>query len=171
VPAFALPRDADGQIAPHDHPELAGAARMIRGVTKHHIVPDANRGCRRLSSALFRNHPKRQGYLSFLSEPCLQANGVNSVDHIVRSSWDGAVVITVERFRSFDPAQAAADKWKIGLVPLEDPPEPCHGAVWGTISEGKANDIRRATDWLVSIPNVVIDETAQPILGGGQIGG
>jgi len=115
---------------------------------------------------LFKNNPKRHGYLSFLSEPCLVHQGKDSLEYIRDSAWDGAVVITVARFRSFDPAQAEVDRWKIGLVPLEDPPEPCHGAVWGAITEGKANEIRRATEWLVPISNVVIDEMTEPAVSG-----
>ena len=166
--SFVLPRDADGQILPHDHPDLQGERRMIRGVHRRYIVMDANRGCERLSSSLFKNSPRRQGYLSFDSEYCLQNRGEDPIEYIGGSGWEGAVVITVERFRSFDPSQAVNNQWKIGMVPLDQeiPPKPCHGAVWGAISEGKANEIRRATDWLVPIPDVVIDETAMPYVGG-----
>lgn len=162
---FALPQDADGEIQPHDHPDLQGDRRMIRGVSQMHVVWDANRGCNRLSSALFRCRPKHHGYLSFDSEHCLIACGEDPLNHISQSEWDGAVVITVERFRSFDPAQNDNDRWKIGMVPLfdEEPPKPCHGAVWGSITEGRANDIRRAVAWLVELPDVVLDETTLPL--------
>lgn len=166
---FVLPQDADGEIQPHDHPDLQGARRMIRGVNKAmHVVWDANKGCDRLSSALFRCSPKRQGYLSFDSEHCLVARGEDPADYIDRSEWDGAVIITVEHFRSFDPAQNDNDRWKIGMVPLndEEPPKPCHGAVWGSISEGRANSIRRAVAWLVELPGVVLDETTLPLAQG-----
>jgi hypothetical protein len=137
---------------------------MIRGVSWRHVVTDANRGCERLSSSLFRNNPRRQGYLSFDSEFCLQERGDDVGEYIRACGWDGAVSITVEKFRSFDPALVEADRWKIGMVPLadEEPPKPCHGAVWGSISEGRANDIRRATEWVVPVPDVVLDETALP---------
>jgi hypothetical protein len=140
---------------------------MIRGVShKRHVVWDSNRGCNRLSSALFRCSAKRQGYLSFDSEHCLLSRGEDPPTYIHGSEWDGAVVITVEHFRSFDPAQNDNDRWKIGMVPLdeEEPPKPCHGAVWGTISEGKANEIRRAVGWLVELPGVVLNESALPLI-------
>jgi len=140
---------------------------MIRGVSRlNHVVTDKNRGCQRLSSALFKNKPSRQGYLSFDSEFCLESCGEDPADYIAGTDWDGAVAISVEDFRSFDPGQSEADKWLIGMLPLmeEEPPQPCHGAVWGNISDGKANDIRRASEWLVPIENVVIDETALPLI-------
>lgn len=166
--SFVLPLAADGQIAPHDHPDLQGARRMIRGVVRlRHVVRDDNRNCWRLSSALFRNSVRRHGYLSFDSEFCMQSRNEDPASCLTGTDWDGAVAISVQDFRSFDPNDADDDKWKIGMVPLEEevPPKPCHGAVWGDISEGKANGIRRATEWFVPLPDVVIDETALPLAG------
>jgi hypothetical protein len=168
VAGFALSRNAEGEVTPHNHPDLQGDARILRGVHRRHIVPDANRGCERLSSTLFKNDPKRQGYLSFASEVCTEARGEDPAEYMLKRGWIGAVAMTVSQLRTFDPADEEADKWKIGMVPLEDeePPDPCHGAMWGKISEGKANDIRRSVVWLVQVPDVVIDETKLPFVGG-----
>lgn len=162
--AFEPPVDENGQILPHDHPDLEGERRMLRGIAQQHIVYDANYNCQRLSSALFRNSPKRQGYLSFNSQRCIEAKGDDSVEYMAGRGWVGVVSMSVAHFRTFDPADQPADRWKIGMVPLPDeqPPDPCHGAVWGTISEGRANQIRRAVDWLVEVPGVVLDETSLP---------
>lgn len=162
--AFVPPLDQQGQIKPHDHPDLVGDASMLRGVAQYHIVFDANHNCHRLSSALFRNSPRRQGYLSFNSAHCVEARGEEPAAYMKAQGWVGAVSISVELFRSFDPAGHPEDRWKIGMVPLFDerPPDPCHGAVWGTISEGRANQIRRAVQWLVQIPGVTLDETQLP---------
>lgn len=159
--AFALPLDEIGQITPHNHPDLSDAVRMLRGVAQRHIVPDANYGCDRLSSALFKNCPRRQDYLSFNSEACIGAAGENSAKYMSSRGWLGVVCMTVGKFRTFDPAKNAADTWKIGMVPLpdEEPPDLCHGGVWGKITQGKANEIRREVGWLVEIPGVVLDET------------
>jgi hypothetical protein len=167
VDGFQLPIDAFGEVVPHDHPDLVGEARMLRGVASNHIVPDNNYGCQRLSSALFKNKPNRQGYLSVGSQPCIEACDQAPVDYMDGRGWLGVVSISVESFRSFDPATQAADRWKIGMYPLpnDDPPDPCHGAVWGTITKAKADDIRRVVEWLIEIPDVVLDETAMPRLG------
>ena len=159
---FALPYDANGTVSPHDHPDLQGDARILRGVAEYHIVNDANRGCRRLSSALFKNDPNRQGYLSIGSQPCIEGCGENPADYMLERGWLGVVSMTVDKFRTYDPNPPDAAQWQIGLYPLlkEDPPDPCHGAVWGKINESRANQIRRAVDWLVQIPDVVLDEVA-----------
>ncbi len=138
---------------------------MLRGVAASHIVADDNFGCHRLSSALFKNNPKRQGYLSFNSQTCIEARGGAPADYMRARSdscqWIGAVSVSVEQFRSFDPGEAPNEMWKIGMVPLdhETPPDPCHGAVWGTITKSKADAIRRTVDWLIEVDGVVIDET------------
>lgn len=137
---------------------------MLRGIAKQHIVFDANHNCQRLSSALFRNNPRRQGYLSFNSQRCVEARGEDPSGYMRSRGWIGVVSMSVAHFRTFDPAEQAADRWKIGMVPLleEQPPDPCHGAVWGTISEGRANHIRRAVNWFVEVPGVTLDETQLP---------
>lgn len=164
MPAFAPPVDGNGQILPHDDPDLQGEARMLRGISKQHIVYDANYGCQRLSSAVFRNKPNRQGYLSFNSQRCIESRGEDPIRYMMGGAWLGVVSMTVAQFRTYDPAEQPADAWKIGMVPLldEQPPDPCHGAVWGSISESKANHIRRAVDWLVEVPDVVLDELKLP---------
>jgi len=162
VAAFAIPVDPDGEVVPHDHPDLVGEALMLRGVDpQYHVVPDANRGCRRLSSALFKNDPKRQGYLSFNAAKCITDLGETGSAYMGDRGWIGVVCMPVEKFRTFDPATGAAERWKIGMVPLPDdtPPDPCHGAVWGKINDNRANAIRRQVQWVVELPNVVLDET------------
>lgn len=158
---FNLPVDSDGQILPHDHPDLSGQALIVRGVASYHIVQDHNRNCQRLSSALFKCDPNRQGYLSFSSQVCIEAAGEAPGAYVLQRNWIGAVGIAVDDFRSFDPATEVADRWKIGMVPIldEEPPDACHGAVWGKINESRANGIRRAVHWVAEIPEVVLDET------------
>jgi hypothetical protein len=151
----------DGEIVPHDHPDLEGNALMLRGVADHHIVKDENYGCRRLSSALFKNDPRRQGYLSFNSQSCIETRNDDPGTYMTRRGWLGVVNMSVAHFRTYDPAPQSPQSWKIGMLPLneETPPDPCHAAVWGKINDSRANQIRRNVEWTVEIPNVVLDET------------
>jgi hypothetical protein len=140
---------------------------MLRGVRSDQVVPDANHGCRRLSSALFKSKPPKQDYLSFNSQPCIEARGDNPIaymaDRVAAQGWVGVVSISVAAFRAFDVDAAGqrTDTWLIGMVPLpnEQPPDPCHGAAWVAINDNKANRIRRVVEWFIEIPDVVIDET------------
>jgi hypothetical protein len=148
--AFALPVSPDGEVLPHDHPGLVGD-RLIRRISPDHIVDDQNAGCRRISSALFKIKPK-QGYLSFDAEGCISGRGHDPAAFVRTPPWCGALIISIELFRSFDTADQGMQRWKIGMVPLDD--NPCHGAVWGGITKGQSNDIQRASEWLVGMPGV-----------------
>ena len=161
---FELPVDGMGEVLPHDHPALQGATRMLRGVAPDHVVRDDNYGCQRLSSALFKNNPDRHGYLSFNSQFCIEERAEDPAGYMTDRGWLGVVSVTVANFRAFDPATQLGSEWKIGMVPLPNniPPDPCHGAVWGSISKSRADQIRRASSWLVEIASVVLDETQLP---------
>jgi hypothetical protein len=151
VSDFQLPRDEDGRISPHDHPELAGAARIIRRIHVDYVVDDHEPGSQRLSTALFK-HRSKTGHLSFDSENCILAKDREPADYVTDHKFFGAVIISVEDIRSVDSATAANDRWKIGMVPVDG--NDCHAGLWGRITESQARAIQQLSDWLVPIPNV-----------------
>lgn len=145
------PLGDQGDPAPHDHPDLVGGNRIIRRISDDYIVDDDNRGTKRISSALFKNDG-RQGYLSIDSEVCIVACGREPAEYVVTPRWFGALIISVDSFRSIDPGTEPKDCWQIGMAPLSD--NGCHAAVWGKITKGKSNELQRLSDWLVPIPGV-----------------
>ena len=141
-----------GDIAPHDHPEMAGDNSVIRRICADHVVPDENRGGSRLSSALFKNDPREGSYLSVDSVHCITEAGNNPAEFVTTPKWFAALIITIASLRASDKATKVGDRWKIGMVPL--PNNDCHGAVWGKITKGQSNELQRKSDWLVPAPGV-----------------
>lgn len=148
---FELPRDEEGRIAPHNHPELVGAARIIRRIHDDYVVDDHEPGTKRLSTALFK-HRSKTGHLSFDSESCILALEREPADYVTDPKFFGAVIISVDDVRGVDPATKDEDRWKIGMVPVEG--NDCHAGLWGKITEGQSKAIQRLSDWLVEIPGV-----------------
>ena len=90
---FELPRDEEGRIAPHNHPELVGAARIIRRIHDDYVVDDHEPGTKRLSTALFK-HRSKTGHLSFDSESCILALEREPADYVTDPKFFGAVIIS-----------------------------------------------------------------------------
>lgn len=151
VEAFELPRDAEGEVLPHDHPYFANGHRIIRRIAADHVVPDGNSGGQRISSALFKCDP-RHGYLSVDSEQCILGIPENPTDFVGSEPWLGALVIASDRFREENKATKTEDHWMIGMDPVDG--NDCHGAVWGKITTGQSNALQRNADWLVQIEGV-----------------
>jgi hypothetical protein len=151
VSEFQLPRNERGEVLPHNHPELSADRRVIRRISSDYVVPDHNTGINRLSSALFKNDP-RNGYLSVDSEVCITALGQDPAAYVTTPRWFGALIIAVGELRSIDTATEDGDKWKVGMVPLDE--NKCHGAVWGKITKGQSNKLQEKSVWLVPIGGV-----------------
>jgi hypothetical protein len=146
---FDLPKDANGEVLPHDHPNFAGGKFLIRRISAEQIVPDKNRACNRLSSAVFA-YDDPVDHLSCDSVVCIEARGKDPGDWIRTDGWIGALTLGADNVRSIQAAGGASVQ--IGMVPLDD--NPCHGGVWAKITRGRANAMLRASSWLVSIPGV-----------------
>lgn len=135
---------------PHDHPNFAAGCFIIRRVSRaNHVVPDKNRGGSRVSSALYKfSHPT--DHLSCDSEMCILQCGGDPATWPPSAHWDGAVIISVDDFRSVEDPKRPP--YKIGMVPLVN--NRCHGGVWGKITGGQANQLLSKSAWLVAIPGV-----------------
>lgn len=146
-----IPVDWAGNVVPHDHANFAPEKLIIRRVSRsNHVVRDKNRGCDRLSSALYKfNDPTK--HLSCDSLTCIVGAGADPAAWAPSAHWDGAVTITVTNFRSL---QDPTNPYKIGMVPLPD--NDCHGAIWGKITKGQSNKLISKSEWLVALAGVEI---------------
>lgn len=137
-------------MTPHDHPNFAPETRLIRRISREQIVPDRNRNCDRLSSAVYAfDNPA--DHLSCDSATCISLLNRDPGDYVKTPGWEGAVWMTVEAFRSVERPEAP---FKIGMVPLAD--NPCHGGVWGKITRGQANRLLKNSEWLNEIVGVEV---------------
>jgi hypothetical protein len=162
VAEFIIPRGPDGEVLPHDHPSLMGAHQIIRRIDPdHQLVDDKNRGCRRLSTAVFK-HGSATGHLSIDSEACILGRGREPADYVTSPRWRASVILSADAFRAVqenDPdfikksatPAGPPPRWQIGMVPQDD--NPCHSGVWGKITEGQSKALLKASEWLVELPN------------------
>jgi hypothetical protein len=151
VCGFELPISETGAVLPHDHPDLIPGRRVIRRISEDFVVVDENRGCRRLSSSLFKSDP-RSGYLSVDSEHCIIECGADPQEYVTSPRWFGALILDVGEFRLVDTSTSEESLWRIGMVPLDE--NVCHGAIWGKITKGQSNTLQRNSEWLVEIPGI-----------------
>lgn len=147
-----MPRDENGEVVPHDHPQLFGANRVIRRIHEDFVVDGQEPGSKRLSSALFKFRSQGGSHLSFDSEPCIAAKECDPAEYVCDPKFFGAVAIRSEDLRSIDTAAKPTDRWKLGIVPV--PGNDCHAGLWGQITKGQSNAIQRLSEWLVEIQGV-----------------
>ena len=143
----APPRDSDGRVVPHDDPDIAENAYVLRNIvpewlTAHPTLPAQ----RRLSSAAFSPSSKPrdpyQGMSVDLLQPMLDAG-------LPATGGKGAKHEAVVRLR-------VGELRRLGLQVGQDPRDanPFHAAVWG-IKKGMKSKILNLCEW-VDKPDDVI---------------
>lgn len=138
------PRDAQGNVVPHNDPEILDNDRLIRLVNPtHHVVWDANQQVHRISSALFNPSSSNAG-VSVEIEPLLVADGI-SIATRVPSGW-GAV--------SLNAGDARVINLDVGKHPLSGnqpgAPNPYHGEIWGVRSRASKRHLVEKAIWIVN---------------------
>ena len=91
---FNIPRDQNGAVLPHDHPNFGAGENLIRRISAEHIVPDNNRGCNRLSSAVFKFHDPAD-HLSCDSTACITALKASPIEWVSTDGWLGALTVRI----------------------------------------------------------------------------
>lgn len=112
------PRDASGNVVPHDHDEIPNHYHVIRRTTPNDLCQNTDTGQRRLASGAFCE--STEGGMSVDIEELMVADGLDPLAHITDSSF-GAVRITVGELRALG--------MKVGWDPIEGNRH--HGEVWG----------------------------------------
>jgi hypothetical protein len=112
------PRDQQGAIIPHDHPEIRDDQHVIRHTTPHDLCDDEETKKRRLASGAFSE--STGGGMSVDIEEWMCAAGLASL-HYVTVVGHGAVRLNVGELRKLG--------FQVGWDP--DNNHRYHGAVWG----------------------------------------
>jgi hypothetical protein len=110
------PRDQQGRIVPHDHPEILNEHHVIRHTLPQDLCPDDGR--MRLASGAFSE--SSGGGMSVDIEEWMLAAGLDSL-HYVTAPTHGAVRLNVGELRKLG--------FQVGWDP--DDAHPHHGGVWG----------------------------------------
>lgn len=147
MPLAPPPRDPEGNVLPHDAPDLVSGDGVIRRISDKQIVVDAA-GQRRISSLAFK--PSSSGRYPGMSvdlERSIIDAGLEPRAFVTTPVWTGSV--------RFDVSDLREDGLQVGSNPL--PPEnPHHGEVWGIASRGQQRRMQARAAWYVEIPGVLV---------------
>lgn len=141
------PRDADSNIVPHDAPDIDDADILVRRISGHHITGEDGR--RRISSMAYKSSTDGTGM------------SVDILKLIEEAGVDPRAYVTSEAFFCsvrFEARDLRADNLQVGYFPL--PRSPYHGAVWGIVSRGQMNRLRRLARWFVEGEGIALDDAA-----------
>lgn len=141
------PRDASGEIVPHDDEAIGGVTVLVRHVNpEYHVTDDENSTPprRRIASNLFSstNGDPHHGMSVDIGQLLTEAG--KPLDEMVEAPF-GAISFTVADTRSFG--------LQVGSHPM--PGNDFHGQAWGVNSTKKKKLARDLSySWVVEIPGV-----------------
>jgi len=152
--AIAAPaKDDQGNVLPHDHPELTNDGRLIRRVPVQWVIETP--AGRRLSSAVLEPSSKDVDPHCGLSvdlEQLMLAEGVDPLEHVNKSHPAGALAFRVSAFRE--------QYFQVGFDPV--PENDYHGGVWqrpplgAKFTRGMKRKLLRGAEWFIAIEGVSI---------------
>ena len=144
MPLQPPPRDADGNVEPHDHNGIQAGDGVIRRVSDQQVVTDPKTGGRRLSSMAFKPSTDPNAGMSVDLENEIEKAGLDTRTYVTTPRWVGSV--------RFEAGALRGEGFMVGFDPL--PENPYHGEVWGTFSKAKQKRLGELCQWFVSIDGV-----------------
>jgi hypothetical protein len=139
------PRDANGEVIPHDHPEILADQIVIRRISEKQIVTDRG-GQRIISSIAFKPSSGPNGGMSVDLESLILARGRDPRAYVTTPTWTGSVWFRVEVLRG--------EGLQVGYDPIPD--NDCHGEVWGARTRAQWRRLQHLAAWYVEIAQVRI---------------
>lgn len=137
--------DDEGNVVAHDNPAIDSASLVIRKISKHHIVDDAN-GNPIVTTASMQPSTSGNKGLSVDLEALILSDELDPRKIVSAPEWLGTVSLTAGEFRSED--------YQVGYDP--QPENIYHGEVWGHFSRGRRKRLLGIAQWYVEIPGVVL---------------
>lgn len=145
-------RDENGNVVPHDHPDILPEHGIIRRISEHFLVEDTKTVGRRISSMAFKASTGPNGGLSVDLQHEIEQAGLDAKTYVTTPRWIGSV--------RFQAAQLRVEELMVGPNPIAAGPgveaNPYHGEVWGNLTTGKQRRLLRLCEWFVPIDDVVI---------------
>ena len=139
------PRDEDGKIIPHNHPNIQDADGIIRRISGHQVVADPKSPTgKRVSTAAFEPSSDDGGGLSVDIKRQIEEAGHDPKAYVTSPRWIGSVLLSAGHFRCHGLL--------VGTDPLPD--NPFHGEVWGNIPRGMRRALLQQAEWFVAIDGV-----------------
>jgi hypothetical protein len=125
LPLTPPPRDANGKVLPHDHPEISNDDGVIRRVAPNQWVYDPKVLGRRVSTAVFRASTGPNSGMSVDLQKLIEEAGLNAKEFVATPRWNGAVRFTASELRG--------EGLLVGYDPIQGENE-YHGEVWGNFT-------------------------------------
>ena len=125
------PRDPEGIVIPHDHPQLYADDIMLRGIPTQWIIP-TNDGGRRISSGAFRQSSDKYQGMSLGAKKILDCANA-SVEEWAAGRFDAVVCLPASELREVGI--------EVGWDPVPD--DPAHCNAWGRLTTGHAKRLAR----------------------------
>lgn len=146
MPLSPPPRDANGEVVPHDHQGILPNDGIIRRVSEQQIVFDPKIGGKRLSSAVLNPSSGLHGGLSVDLQKQIEEAGLDAMTFVTTPRWMASI--------RFEASQLRDEEFKIGFDPLDD--NPFHGEVWGTFSKAKIKRLFQLCNWFLPLSDTSI---------------
>ena len=134
--------DGDGNVIPHNHPEILAADELIRRVSQYLVVKDPKvAGGVRPSSRLLTMSTEVNGGMSIDLKRHMEEDGVDAAAYVSVPPWLGSVIFTAQDFRN--------ENLMVGYHPVDE--NPYHGEVWGNLTDGCKKRLLRIFKWFVPV--------------------
>lgn len=140
------PLDVDGLVIPHDHEDIKSEDEIIRRISHHFIVTNAD-GRRVISSMAYKASSGKYGGMSVDLKQLIEQAGKDPKIYVTNPRWMGSVLFKVFAIRKLN--------YQVGYHPITGPdPNPYHGEVWGKFSRDDIEQFKNLAKWFVPIENV-----------------
>ena len=145
---YELPRDSNGSVQAHDHPDVKDDHVIIRKISDQHVINDPKvEGGRRISSAAVNASTSGSKGMSVDLEALIISAGYDPYQHVTTPKWIGSIQFTAQTLRAL--------AYQVGQDPL--PENPFHGEVWGAFTKPRQKQLLKSSKWYVEIPQVVLN--------------
>ena len=148
MPLEPPPRDALGNVQPHDNAGISAGHGIIRRISEQQLVLDEKIGQRRISSLAFKASKGPLGGMSVDLEQSIVDAGLEPKRYVTSPRWIGSIRFLAGALR--------ADDYHVGFDPL--PTNPHHGEVWGEFGRDNRRRLRKICHWYVPIDNAQIGD-------------
>lgn len=149
MPLSPPPRDAQGNVTPHNHEGIQAEDGVIRRIPSRWVIDDVKvPGGKRLSTQAFEpSSSELGGGLSVDLEHQIVEAGIDLIKHLTSPKWIGSIRLTAGQLRQLN--------LMVGFSPIEPTAESegnaHHGEVWGRTSKSQRKTLLHASTWLVEI--------------------
>ena len=145
VPLTLPQRDKNGNVIPHDHPEIESDDGIIRRISRHFIV-EKHGGGKKLSTMTFKPSSEGSRGVSVDIERLICEAGLRPTEYVTSPKWMGSLRLSCGDVRGLG--------FQVGYEPMPD--NHYHGSSWGNFGRSKCKLLLSKSRWFVELEGVEI---------------